>query len=258
MNSSNSFVQGTHFLPVNDFGCFSLKLFQLWLYLFLHVEPKLHISHTLNYWVISWRWSWRPTPCHYFTTLESVTAISPYTSSSTRLMYQSHRDRQMKGSWEWRLALQMTGKLVVEWVGRSCQREAAGWLVGEQSQEWDSGCCGQGHGYSPGRGSFTTLVAVERPRCRRPNASNSLPDYFLIPPCSPFRGIALSWEYDLYGQEDFDAKRLGFLKTKMGDKEPEPQPLYKSHSKGNQRKSWIQWNNQAWEVTLQSKGFQGF
>lgn len=37
-------------------------------------------------------------PCHYFTTLEFGTAISPYTSSSIRSMYPSSRDRQMKGS----------------------------------------------------------------------------------------------------------------------------------------------------------------
>lgn len=55
---------------------------------------------------------------------------------------------------------------------------------------WDSGCCGQGHGYSPGRRSFTTLFAVDWPGCRGRNVSNSLP----TSPCSPFRGIALSWE----------------------------------------------------------------
>lgn len=119
-------------------------------------------------------------PCHYFTTLEFVTAISPYTSPSTRLMYPSHRDRQMKGSL-------MKGGLTddrkagggVSWQGGTARGRRQGGLLSRA--KWNSSCCGQGHGYSPGRGRFTTLIAVDWPRSRgRMLATPFLSLYFLI------------------------------------------------------------------------------
>lgn len=142
-------------------------------------------------------------PCHYFTTLGFVTAVSPYTSPSTRLMYQSHRDRQMKGSL-------MKGGLTddrkagggVSWQGGTARGRRQGGLLRSRAK-WDSSCCGQGHGYSPGKGHFTTLVAVDWPGSRGRNASHPfLPLCFLIlttlptpphpptprpSPCFPFR-----------------------------------------------------------------------
>lgn len=145
--------KGPIFYLLKDLGCFSLKLLQLWLYLFLHMEPKLHIIHILNYWVIPWRWSRKHAPlsllyhpgvcdCHFsihFFQRQINVPITQGQANERFLVKEASLtdDRKADGRVSWQ-GLRERGGRVACW---------------EAEPRWNSGCCGQGHGCSPGRGS---------------------------------------------------------------------------------------------------------
>lgn len=153
-------------------------------------------------------------------------------------MYQSPRDRQMKGSWdEGRPYRWQESWWWSELAGTA--REEAGWLVGKQGQDG-------------------TLVAVVKakdtvlggdvlpPRLLwrgqgvedQVPATPFLPLYFLIPPpCSAFIGIALELgEWSIWTRGPW-CKMSGLLKKQRWEtRSQKPLPLYKPHSKRKSRK----------------------